>query len=46
MQGLGEHMQFCPKCGGLMLPKKVGKDTVLECSSCGHIEKSGKMEGY
>ncbi len=29
-----------------MLPKKVGKDVVLACGSCGYIEKTGKVEGY
>lgn len=29
-----------------MLPKKSEEGAVLECSSCGHVEKSEKMEGY
>ncbi|MEM1689506.1 MAG: hypothetical protein QXU01_01135 [Candidatus Hadarchaeales archaeon] len=29
-------MEFCPKCGGLMLPKKIGKGRKLICQKCGH----------
>ena len=28
-------MQFCPKCGSLILPKKDGGKTVVECK-CGY----------
>ncbi|WP_148692071.1 RPA12/RPB9/RPC11 RNA polymerase family protein [Acidianus manzaensis] len=29
-------MQFCPKCGGLMIPvKKDGKE-ILKCKKCGY----------
>ena len=28
-------MQFCDKCGGLLIPKKKGSRTVLVCRSCG-----------
>ena len=30
---------FCPKCKGLLMPKKVGGKIVIQCSSCGYIEK-------
>ncbi len=34
---------FCPKCGSLLMPKKVGKKTVLACS-CGFKKDSeGKV---
>ena len=39
-------MQFCPKCGRLMLPKKNKEDVVLVCSSCKHVVKDEKVEGY
>lgn len=30
------NVQFCPKCGGLMIPsKKNGKD-ILKCKKCGY----------
>lgn len=39
-------MEFCEKCGALMLPfKKDSKKTVLKCRECGY-EKSMKPEGY
>jgi len=28
-------MEFCDKCGGLMIPKKSGKSTILICRNCG-----------
>ncbi|KUO41759.1 MAG: DNA-directed RNA polymerase subunit M [Candidatus Hadarchaeum yellowstonense] len=39
-------MQFCPKCGRLMLPKKEKDRVVLVCSSCGHVVREEKVEGY
>ncbi|NAZ25600.1 MAG: transcription elongation factor [Thermofilum sp.] len=39
-------MEFCPKCGGLMVPKKEGKSLYLVCSSCGYKVKVKKTEGY
>ncbi|MEM2875274.1 MAG: transcription factor S, partial [Candidatus Hadarchaeales archaeon] len=39
-------MQFCPKCGSLMLPKKEGERSVLVCSSCGHSEEKKDLESY
>ena len=27
-------MQFCPKCGSIMIPKKEGKKIVVACSRC------------
>ncbi|MCE4604188.1 MAG: transcription elongation factor [Aeropyrum sp.] len=29
-------MKFCPKCGGVMLPKREGDKTLLVCNSCGY----------
>jgi DNA-directed RNA polymerase subunit M len=34
-------MKFCPKCKSLLMPKKKKGTVVLECSSCGFIDKSG-----
>lgn len=39
-------MQFCSKCGRLMLPKKTGDETVLVCSSCGYAAKDEGMDEY
>lgn len=35
-------MEFCPKCGNLMNPKKEGDKVIFVCSSCGHKEDKGK----
>ncbi len=32
-------MDFCPKCGNLMNPKKKDGEVVLACPNCGHEEK-------
>ncbi|MEW6592559.1 MAG: transcription factor S [Candidatus Hadarchaeota archaeon] len=39
-------MQFCKKCGSLMLPKKVDGDVFLTCTSCGHSVKAEGVEEY
>lgn len=45
---------FCPKCGAILLPKKVDNKNAMACSSCGFTdknpgtkltEKSGKESG-
>lgn len=33
-------MEFCKKCGGMIMPKKVGEKVVFCCRNCG--EKSSK----
>ena len=30
-------MLFCPKCGSIMMPKKIKDKTFLSCSKCGNI---------
>lgn len=35
-------MQFCPKCGSIMIPKKEGKKTIVSCPKCHH--KSSEAE--
>jgi DNA-directed RNA polymerase subunit M len=39
-------MEFCPKCGGLMIPKKSGGKVVLVCRKCGkkRISKERKFK--
>ena len=32
-------MEFCPRCGGIMLPEKVGKSKKLVCQKCGYKTK-------
>ncbi|MEW6221751.1 MAG: transcription factor S [Candidatus Hadarchaeota archaeon] len=39
-------MQFCKKCGSLMLPKKIDGDVFLTCTSCGHSVKAEGSEEY
>ena len=31
---------FCPKCGSLLLPKKIDGKRVMACSSCNYISKN------
>ena len=38
-------MEFCEKCGALMLPVKKEKKSILKCRDCGH-EKPMKKKGY
>jgi DNA-directed RNA polymerase subunit M len=33
-------MEFCDKCGGLMIPKKSGKRIILICRKCGKKKKA------
>lgn len=39
-------MEFCPKCGGLMLPQKVEEGLILVCGGCGHAVEATKPEEY
>ncbi len=39
-------MQFCPKCGNLMLPKQVKEGPVLVCNACGYVAKEAKLDEY
>ena len=38
-------MEFCAKCGGLMIPKKSGSRVVLICRRCGK-KKSSKEKKF
>lgn len=31
---------FCPKCGSLMVPKKVDKTIKMVCPNCGYVAES------
>ncbi len=33
---------FCPKCGSILIPKKMDAKKVLTCSSCGYVSKDVK----
>ncbi|MEM5804427.1 MAG: transcription factor S [Candidatus Aenigmatarchaeota archaeon] len=37
-------MQFCDKCGGLLVPKKTGSKTVMVCRKCGKRSAVSKGE--
>lgn len=39
-------MEFCPKCGKLLIPKKKAKSKILVCAKCGYEDKLGEGEGY
>ncbi len=39
-------MEFCNKCGSLMLPKKTQKSIVLICRKCGHRKTLRKNEDF
>ncbi len=39
-------MQFCPKCGGMMLPRQIEGGPVLVCNTCGYVAKEGKLDEY
>lgn len=41
-------MEFCPKCGGVMMPVKRGSAIYLKCSKCGHEKKASSeaLKGY
>ena len=35
-------MEFCPKCGTILIPTKVNRAAFLICPRCGHKSKTGK----
>ncbi len=39
-------MEFCPKCGTLLVPNKVGRSTRLTCSRCSYRVKLKKPSSY
>ncbi|RLE50288.1 MAG: transcription factor S [Candidatus Methanomethylicota archaeon] len=38
-------VEFCPKCGKMLMPKKESDEVVLVCRSCGYTKRGG-AEGY
>jgi DNA-directed RNA polymerase subunit M len=34
-------LEFCPKCGSLLIPRRVGSETVLVCPKCGYSKRGG-----
>ncbi len=32
-------MEFCPKCGSLLVPRRDSSGTVLVCSKCGYAKR-------
>jgi DNA-directed RNA polymerase subunit M/transcription elongation factor TFIIS len=40
------NLEFCPKCGKLLLPQKEGKKAVLKCRNCGATYQSKDIDGY
>ncbi|MFW9848725.1 MAG: DNA-directed RNA polymerase subunit M [Candidatus Thorarchaeota archaeon] len=38
-------MEFCEKCGAMMLPQLKDKKKILKCRECGY-EKPLKTDGY
>ncbi len=40
-------MEFCPKCGGMLLPQKIKGKLKLKCQSCGRtFNLRGKTKSY
>jgi DNA-directed RNA polymerase subunit M/transcription elongation factor TFIIS len=39
-------MEFCPKCGTILVPEKVGRSRRLVCSKCGYKGKLKKPSAY
>lgn len=37
-------MEFCPRCEGMLLPKKQKNTTILHCPHCGFEEKAKKKK--
>ena len=41
------RMEFCPKCGGMFVPKKEeGEEVKLVCHNCGHTANPDEVKGY
>ncbi|MEM3518940.1 MAG: hypothetical protein QW179_02110 [Candidatus Hadarchaeales archaeon] len=39
-------MEFCKKCGGMLVPQKIGRATKLVCQHCGKKTKPKKRTAY
>lgn len=40
------NLEFCPKCGKLLLPQKEGKKTLLKCRNCGATYQLSDADSY
>ncbi len=39
-------MEFCPKCGSMLFPKKIGRSRRLACPRCGYKSKIKQRAAY
>ncbi len=39
-------MEFCPKCGGMLVPQKEGRSRVLTCQHCGRKVRPKRKTTY
>jgi len=39
-------LEFCPKCGKLLIPDRRGEKTYLVCKSCGFEKLASESKGY
>ncbi|MEA1905180.1 MAG: DNA-directed RNA polymerase subunit M [Candidatus Hadarchaeota archaeon] len=39
-------MEFCPKCGSVLLPRKVGREIKLTCPRCKFTRRLKKRAAY
>ncbi|WXG46048.1 MAG: hypothetical protein WED05_05200 [Candidatus Atabeyarchaeum deiterrae] len=40
------NLEFCPKCGKLLLPRKEGKSITMKCKGCGATYKPKDLDAY
>lgn len=40
------YMEFCPKCGSMLIPTKVRRSKQLACPRCGYKSKIKKRAAY
>ncbi len=38
-------MEFCPRCGSIMVPKRKNGKTVLVCPKCGYVKEVSSRSG-
>ena len=39
-------MEFCPKCGKLLMPEKKDSKIQLICKACGYHKAANEVKGY
>jgi len=39
-------VEFCPKCGTILIPKKEKEKIMLSCSKCGYSKELKSERGY